>query len=232
MVSAKPISRSTVSANSAAPRGPWRSWPSMKRGLTARARTTRATASASERARGRAGSVVSSVDHVGLAAERRHSGREAADEGDVGGAFEQVAARIVAGMHQERRLRDASGEQRRGGRPLAFGAAIGMGGALQIGAAEFVARLPVAGSEQGFRAGAIGAGRGAEDAGPQPAEAEPLGGQRILGAILGAAGDGAGGGVDERDLCREHVAEEARDAPGDVDPRAADSARAAAPRCR
>ena len=61
VVSAKPTSRSTVSANSEAPRGPCRIWPSMKRGLVARALTTRVTASVTERGRGRAGSVVSST---------------------------------------------------------------------------------------------------------------------------------------------------------------------------
>src|SRR6185437_13353050 len=61
VVSAKLTSRSTVSANSAAPRGPWRIWPAMKHGLAARARTMRASAADSVRALGRCGSVTSSI---------------------------------------------------------------------------------------------------------------------------------------------------------------------------
>ena len=44
---------------------PWRIWPAMKRGLTARARTMRASAAASGRARGRCGSVRSSITRSG-----------------------------------------------------------------------------------------------------------------------------------------------------------------------
>ncbi len=58
---AKATRRSTVSASSAAPRRPWRICPAMKRGLTARARTMRAKAADSARARGRCGSVISSI---------------------------------------------------------------------------------------------------------------------------------------------------------------------------
>ena len=53
--------RSTVSASSAAPRGPCRIWPAIKTGLIARARTMRASAADSVRARGRCGSVTSSM---------------------------------------------------------------------------------------------------------------------------------------------------------------------------
>ena len=63
---AKATSRSTVSASSAAPRGPWRIRPAMKRGLTARPRTMRASAASSGRARGRCGSVRSSMMRSGV----------------------------------------------------------------------------------------------------------------------------------------------------------------------
>ena len=52
------------------------------------------------------------------------------------------------------------------GRGLAFavGAAIGVRGGVEIGAAELFARLPVAARQQLLDAGAVGAGRRAEDA--------------------------------------------------------------------
>ena len=140
VVSAKPISRSTVSANSDAPRGPCRIWPSMKRGLVARARTTRVTASVTERGRGFSGSVVSSMMTSALPPSSGDRRRKAADEGDIGRSFEDVAAGIVAGVDQQVGLRHPSGEGAGRRKPFAFRAAIGMRGRVEIGAAEFVAR--------------------------------------------------------------------------------------------
>ena len=125
----------------------------MKRGLIARARTTRVTASASERgARPRR---VGGVEHdeVGLAAERRHRRREAADEGDVRRAFEQVAAGIVAGMDQQvGAAATRSAKAPPAAAPSPSGAAEGMRAGLEIGAPELVARssqAPLASSSSG-----------------------------------------------------------------------------------
>ena len=49
-------------------------------------------------------------DQVGRAAERRGRRREAAHEGGILGAFEQIAAGIVARMHQQVGGRDPRGE--------------------------------------------------------------------------------------------------------------------------
>ena len=81
-------------------------------------------------------------DDVGVAAERGDRGRKAADEGDVGRAFQDVAAGIVAGMDQEFGLGDAAGEGARRGNAFAVGAAIGMRGRVEIGAAELFSRSP------------------------------------------------------------------------------------------
>ena len=52
-------------------------------------------------------------DQIGGAAERRRRGGKAADEGGVLGAFEQIAAGIVARMHQQVGAGDALARSRR-----------------------------------------------------------------------------------------------------------------------
>ena len=62
---------------------PWRMLPGDEARVDGAARTMRATRCASERARGRCGSVSVEHDQIGRAAERRCGGRKAADEGGV-----------------------------------------------------------------------------------------------------------------------------------------------------
>ena len=108
-----------------------------------------------------------------------------------------------------------------------------MRGGGEIGGAErgLVAVL----AEQLLDARAIGAGRRAEDAGEPRAivvgEARRSG-KRVLVVVLVAPGDQPHCRVDQRDLRREQVAEQAGDAPGDIDARASHRGAAAAPRCR
>ena len=122
---AKATRRSTVSASSAAPRGPWRIWPAMKRGLTARARTMRASAADSVRARGRCGSVISSMTRSAA----RPSIFAAAAKPPTKAASSAPSRRSrpgsSLGMHQQIGAGDALRESagRRAG--LAIGAAIG-----------------------------------------------------------------------------------------------------------
>ncbi len=104
-------------------------------------------------------------DDVGIAAEGGDRGGKAADEGDIGRAFENVAARVVAGVDEQVGLGYAAGECARRGLALAVGAAIGVGSRLQIGPADLLARPPVAARQKVLDPGAIGAGGGAEDAG-------------------------------------------------------------------
>ena len=114
----------------------------MKRGLTARARTTRVDGLA-DRARPRPRRVGGvEHDHVGVAAERGKRCRKAADEGDVGGAFEDVAAGIVAGVDQQVGLGEPLREGAGRGLAIAVGAAIGVRGRVEIGAADLFARRP------------------------------------------------------------------------------------------
>ena len=121
------------------------------------------------------------VEHhqIGGAAEQFCRRGKAADEGRVLGAFEQIAAGIVAGMHQQVGAGDALRE--RAGRRVAFavGAAIGMRGGGEIGRADRVG-VGVA-AEQILDAGAIDARRGAENAIERAlAPSAARGGERIF----------------------------------------------------
>ena len=226
VVSAKPTSRSTVSANSAAPRGPCRIWPSMKRGLTARARTTRRDGLA-ERARARAGRIGGvERDQVGAAAERGKCGREAADEGDVGRAFEDVAAGIVAGVDQQFGLDSRSREGAGRGLAVAVGAAEGVRGGVHEGAADLFARRPICRSPAAprCRRRRCRATMPKTRRGGLPVVAQRFG-ERVVAVGLVARGDRADRRVDQRDLRREHVAEQAGDAEGHVDARPAERGR-------
>ena len=77
-------------------------------------------------------------DEIGRAAEHFRRRGKAADEGGILGAFEQIARRIVAGMHEQigagDALREGAGRRVR----FAIGAAIGMRGGGEIGRADRV----------------------------------------------------------------------------------------------
>ena len=103
-------------------------------------------------------------DQVGAAAERCKRCGKAADEGDVGRAFEHVAAGIVAGVDQQLGTRQPLLEGAGRCLAIAVGAAEGVRGGFDEGAADLFARLPFARRKQVFDAGAIGSGRRAEDA--------------------------------------------------------------------
>ena len=67
-----------------------------------------------------------------------------AGEGNVGRAFQNVAAGIVAGMDEQVGTGDALGKGAGCRNAFAAGAAIGMRGGIEIGAAEFAPVAPVA----------------------------------------------------------------------------------------
>ena len=102
-------------------------------------------------------------DEIDGAAEQFCRGGKAADEGCVLGAFQEIAAGIVARMHQKVGRGDALREGAGRGVAFAAGAAVGMRGGREIGRADAIARIGFA-AEQIFDAGAVGARRGAEDA--------------------------------------------------------------------
>ncbi len=78
-----------------------------------------------------------------------------------------------------------------------------------------------AASEQIFDAGTVSARCGAEDAiKPRCAAGAPQRSQRIFIIGFVARGDRLHGGIKERDLRREQIAEQAGDAPGNIDTRA------------
>ena len=159
-------------------------------------------------------------DEIGRAAEQFRRRGEAADEGGVLGAFKKIAAGIVARMHEHVGAGDALREG--AGRRVAFaiGAAIGVRGGGEIGRADGVG-VGVA-AEQILDAGAIGAGRGAENAiearFDRPAARR---GERIFVVVFVARRDRLHRGIDQRDLRRKEIAEQSGNAPGDVDARAA-----------
>ena len=102
-------------------------------------------------------------DEIGLAPERSGRRGEAADMGGILGAFQQIARGIVAAMQQQIGCGDLGGERARQRRAFALGAAITMRGGGEIGGADRRSVSLLA--EQILDAGAIGAGRRAEDAG-------------------------------------------------------------------
>ena len=127
-------------------------------------------------------------------------------------------------MHQQVGVGDAL--RKCAGRCVAFavGAAIGVRRGGEIGGADRVGVRAAA--EQILDAGAIGARRGAEDAIETRLRLPPArGGERIFVVVLVARGDRLHGGIDQRDLRREQIAEQSGNAPGDVDARTADGRR-------
>ena len=101
-------------------------------------------------------------DEIGRTAEHLCRRGKAADKGDVLGAFEQIARRIVARMDQKVRARDALRESIRRRAALSFGAAITVRSAGKVRCTD---RLGVnVAAEQVFDAGAVSAGSGTEDA--------------------------------------------------------------------
>ena len=198
----------------------------MKRRLTARALTTRPTASLTDRGLGRLRIGRVQHDHVGVAAECCHRGGKPADEGHIGRAFENVAAGIVARVHQEvgarrcarQRLRAPKCLRRRRRHRHATSPRDRRGQAL-----PWTSQLPpasrssspapyVPGDEPKMRARDLAAkARGIR--------------QRIFRGVFVTRGDGGRGRVDQCDLRREHVAKETRDAPGHIDARPAQTRR-------
>ena len=109
---------------------------------------------------------------------------------------------------------------------VAVGAAIGVRGGVEIGAADLFARLPVAAAPAGPRCRRRRCrARSRRCAARRPAVAPQRFGERIVAVGLVARRDRADRRVDQRDLGREHVAEQAGDAPGDVDARPAECGR-------
>ena len=166
---------------------------------------------------------VGGVEHhqIGLAAQRRDRRGEPADEGDIGRPLQEVPARIVArygsasprppparrrrppppGPRPRRRRRRASPRRDRRGRARP--------------------------GRSSRRSPAAPPGRRHRCRGPSRrcAPAAARGGERVLGGGLVPRGDRGDRGVDQRDLRAEHVAEQARDAPGHVHPRPAEQRR-------
>src|SRR4029079_17181451 len=104
------------------------------------------------------------------------------------------------------------------GPPLAFGAAIGVGGSGEIGCTD-IGLICVA-AQQVFGARAGCACRCAEDAVERAAAGDAhCSSESILVAVLLAFGNEPRRGIEQRDLRREEIAEEPRDAPGDINPR-------------
>jgi hypothetical protein len=167
---------------------------------------------------------IGQVEHhqVGRAAERGGGGRKAADESRILGAFEQIAGRIIAGMHQQIGTRHALRERARRCGALAERAAVGMRGGVEISGGD-LGWLGIAPDQIGDP-GPVSARRGAEDA-REPAD-RGVGAarrrERIVRILLLAPRHGLHGGIKERDLGREQIAEQSGDAPGDVDARAPD----------
>ena len=95
-------------------------------------------------------------------------------------------------------------------------AVISVAGCRQIGLPQFGPLLPVASRNAGAESDAISAGRRAEYA-----RRALKTGQRVVVAAFLQRGDGANGRREQRDLARKHVAEQAGNAQGHIDPRPA-----------
>ena len=159
-------------------------------------------------------------DEIRRATQQGRRGGKAADEGGIFPAFEQVAAGIIARMHQEIGVGDARCESAGDGRGAAVGATIRVGCCGEICGAERVAVAIV--PEQIFDAGAVGSRSGAEDAGERGGVVDsgaPCRRQRVLRIGFLACGNRASRGVQQRDLPRKEIAEQAGYAPGHVDAR-------------
>ena len=172
-------------------------------------------------------------DEIGRAAEHFRRRGKAADEGGILGAFEEIAAGIVARMHEQ----------------------IGAGDALRERAGRRACRLrrrrhscatrrrdrPRRWSRCRHRGRANPRRRShrrrarcrrCDQAARRRRGAACLRGQRVLVIGFLARGDRLHGGIDERDLRGKEIAEQPGNAPGDVDPRAPDRRRSAALRRR
>ena len=110
-------------------------------------------------------------------------------------------------------------------RSFAVGAAIGMRGGVEIGAAELFAFAASRRSRADPRCRRHRCRARSRKCARRSAPLRAAVGERIFRRLLVARGDGLGGGVDQRDLGREHVAEQAGNAPGDVDARPAEAGR-------
>ncbi len=172
-------------------------------------------------------------DQIGGAAEQLRRRGKAADEGGILGAFKKIArrdrrSRCTSSVGVGDALRESAG--RRAG--FAVGAAIGMRGRGEIGRADRVG-IGVA-AEQVLDAGAIDAGRGAEDAVEPRAAAGSAARrrQRVFVVVFLARRDRLHRGIDQRDLRRKQIAEQSGNAPGDIDARRGRSRRSAALRRR
>ena len=214
--------------SSAAPRGPWRIWPAMKRGLIARARTMRAKR---RRQRPRPRPLrIGDVEHdeIGCAAEQLCRRGKAADEGCVLAAFEQVAAGVVAGMHQRVGVGDRAAQMRRALRHLRRRRRHRRAMRRQDKPRRSH-RCPRCGRANLRRRNHRRPARcrRCDRDGPRPLAVgcTARGGERIFVAVLIARRDRLHGGVDERDLRREQIAEQSGNAPGDIDARTADGRR-------
>ena len=148
------------------------------------------------------------VEHhkIGGAAEHFCRRGKAANKGHVLGAFQQVAAGIVAWMHEKIGAGDALCERTRDIAAVASSATITVRRRRKIrGADGFGAGVA---AEQVLDAGAVGARRGAEDAiKPCRAARAPCARQRIFIVSFVAGGDRLHCGIDERNLRREKIAE-------------------------
>lgn len=158
-------------------------------------------------------------DEIGRAAEGLDRSGKTADVSHVGRPLQQVAAQIVLRMKEQVCGRNPVGKGAVLDLAKSLGPAKGIAARREIGRAKLRAARPRAACQQFLGPGAIGSRRGAEDA-PRPA---PGCDQRILVGRLLARGYGCDCRVKKRDLRAEHVAKEARDAPGDVDPGTADN---------
>ena len=159
------------------------------------------------------------VEHheVRRAAEPRRGRREAADVADVGGAFEQVAARVVGRVQQQGGGGNARREAARNLGVRAFGAAVGARRGREVSGADIVTVCILA--DQVLDAGPVGARCSAEDAGEaRLARRAARGGEWVLVGRLLARRDRARRRVDQRDLRREEIAKQPGDAPRDVEP--------------
>ena len=147
---------------------------------------------------------------------RRRGGEPAFMLGE-GVGVERVLARQVLRMHEGLRGGDA-GAERRARLPRFALALVSMAGRGEIGLRQLRPFRPLTLGDAPSEPDPIGARRRAE----HPREAcasEP--GERIVADALLKRGDGANGGVEQRDLARKDVAEEAGNAQCRVDPRPA-----------
>ena len=100
------------------------------------------------------------------------------------------------------------------------GRAIGVGAGGQIGFAQFLARGPCVLRKRGGEADSISAGRGAEDAQGLGLRGATGGGDGIVFVVFVEQRNGLHGGIKQRDLRGEDIAEEAGNTQGHIHARA------------